>query len=722
MRQTKEIKNFFYGQYFYDGIRITLGSIIPLIVCAILEQFAIGTIMSLGALVIGLADTPGAISHRRTGMIASLLLCFVTSLLTAVVNDSVVAMTITLAVVTFLCSMLAVFNTRASTVGVMAILTMLINVDAIYGFKQEITLLLFFSLGGLWYFLVSVALVKTRPYRLAQQGLSDCIRQVADFMRLKATFYQVGVDFDLNYRKVIEQQIQVNSHQESVRELLFQSKRSIKDTTKAGRYLTLVFADIIDLYEQGTMAYYDYKEIHNSYAHTEILDKYRRILRKIATELDHIAFQLNANRKLTPLYDFQNDLQALLDHAKLIEEEEGVSTMNLKKIIINIRNIVKLLDNIYSYSHLSQEQTEREDIVQASAFVQNSKIDWSKFRENLNLRSNNFRHSLRLAITLSATYLTVEMLELGHMGTYWILLTILVILRPGFGLTKERNIQRIAGTFIGGIIGFLVLIFVQDEVIRFIFLIFFFLTAYSFFRINYIILVIFITPYVLILLSFTGMNSLDIAKARIIDTFLGGLLAFLSSYLILPSWESSQIKGRLEKVLVANYNYLVIVLEILLGNPPSLTAIKLMRKEVYIASANMSSTFQRMLTEPKWRQKSSKEVNRFTILNHIFSSYAATLLDQVNSRGQESFTQEHIKLLRNTLKKLENSIMLIPEADISALHNLDSLFKLSESEDGAESSHLITEQLQFLNKISADLHKATKKVLIKEQIIHTSDE
>ena len=722
MRQTKEIKNFFYGQYFYDGIRITLGSIIPLIVCAILEQFAIGTIMSLGALVIGLADTPGAISHRRTGMIASLLLCFVTSLLTAVVNDSVVAMTITLAVVTFLCSMLAVFNTRASTVGVMAILTMLINVDAIYGFKQEITLLLFFSLGGLWYFLVSVALVKTRPYRLAQQGLSDCIRQVADFMRLKATFYQVGVDFDLNYRKVIEQQIQVNSHQESVRELLFQSKRSIKDTTKAGRYLTLVFADIIDLYEQGTMAYYDYKEIHNSYAHTEILDKYRRILRKIATELDHIAFQLNANRKLTPLYDFQNDLQALLDHAKLIEEEEGVSTMNLKKIIINIRNIVKLLDNIYSYSHLSQEQTEREDIVQASAFVQNSKIDWSKFRENLNLRSNNFRHSLRLAITLSATYLTVEMMELGHMGTYWILLTILVILRPGFGLTKERNIQRIAGTFIGGIIGFLVLIFVQDEVIRFIFLIFFFLTAYSFFRINYIILVIFITPYVLILLSFTGMNSLDIAKARIIDTFLGGLLAFLSSYLILPSWESSQIKGRLEKVLVANYNYLVIVLEILLGNPPSLTAIKLMRKEVYIASANMSSTFQRMLTEPKWRQKSSKEVNRFTILNHIFSSYAATLLDQVNSRGQESFTQEHIKLLRNTLKKLENSIMLIPEADISALHNLDSLFKLSESEDGAESSHLITEQLQFLNKISADLHKATKKVLIKEQIIHTSDE
>ena len=722
MRQTKEIKNFFYGQYFYDGIRITLGSIIPLIVCAILEQFAIGTIMSLGALVIGLADTPGAISHRRTGMIASLLLCFVTSLLTAVVNDSVVAMTITLAVVTFLCSMLAVFNTRASTVGVMAILTMLINVDAIYGFKQEITLLLFFSLGGLWYFLVSVALVKTRPYRLAQQGLSDCIRQVADFMRLKATFYQVGVDFDLNYRKVIEQQIQVNSHQESVRELLFQSKRSIKDTTKAGRYLTLVFADIIDLYEQGTMAYYDYKEIHNSYAHTEILDKYRRILRKIATELDHIAFQLNANRKLTPLYDFQNDLQALLDHAKLIEEEEGVSTMNLKKIIINIRNIVKLLDNIYSYSHLSQEQTEREDIVQASAFVQNSKIDWSKFRENLNLRSNNFRHSLRLAITLSATYLTVEMMELGHMGTYWILLTILVILRPGFGLTKERNIQRIAGTFIGGIIGFLVLIFVQDEVIRFIFLIFFFLTAYSFFRINYIILVIFITPYVLILLSFTGMNSLDIAKARIIDTFLGGLLAFLSSYLILPSWESSQIKGRLEKVLVANYNYLVIVLEILLGNPPSLTAIKLMRKEVYIASANMSSTFQRMLTEPKWRQKSSKEVNRFTILNHIFSSYAATLLDQVNSRGQESFTQEHIKLLRNTLKKLENSILLIPEADISALHNLDSLFKLSESEDGAESSHLITEQLQFLNKISADLHKATKKVLIKEQIIHTSDE
>ncbi len=46
-----------------------------------------------------------------------------------------------------------------------------------------------------------------------------------------------------------------------------------------------------------------------------------------------------------------------------------------------------------------------------------------------------------------------------------LLLTIIVIMRPGYGLTKERSFHRIFGTILGGLIAFGILYIVQDNII-----------------------------------------------------------------------------------------------------------------------------------------------------------------------------------------------------------------------------------------------------------------
>src|SRR5690606_7579286 len=83
MKKTQEISSFFYSQYFAEGIRITLGSIIPVIVCAFLGKFLMGTFISLGALIVGLSDTPGAPRHRRLGIIYCTIISVITILVTA---------------------------------------------------------------------------------------------------------------------------------------------------------------------------------------------------------------------------------------------------------------------------------------------------------------------------------------------------------------------------------------------------------------------------------------------------------------------------------------------------------------------------------------------------------------------------------------------------------------------------------------------------------------
>jgi len=706
MKKTEEISSFFYGQYFAEGLRITIGTIIPVIVCALLGEFKTGTLISLGALIVGLSDTPGAPRHRRIGVLYCTVLCILVILLTSIANNSLVLMTVVIAVVSFYASMLAVFNARASTIGTMCILIMLINISHASSPENELIYLVYFIIGALWYIIISFSIMQVRPYRLAQQELSEAIVHVADYIRLKADFYNPKKDIDETYTKLIEKQIVINNDQENLRDVLFQSKRSIKDTTKEGRYLTLIFNDIVDLFEQSMTTHYDYDTIRNNYAASGLLDKVRSILMKITHELDNIGYKINANKIPKPIYNFDDEILKLKDSIDAFDQQQNGNSIAIKKIVINIRTITKHLKDIFNYTQFKEIEIEKSEIDQSKKFITTDVLNWQKFKDNLSLNSSIFRHALRMSIMLSGTYLVVSLISTSTQGLFWILLTILVILKPGFGLTKERNLQRLIGTVIGGIIGGIVLFTIPDPGARFAILVVFFLIAYSLFRVNYIMAVIFMTPYVLIMLSFTGTNTIEMAKERIIDTFIGGSLAFLSSYIIFPNWESFQIKSNMRKLLIANYQYLAQAITLLTKNELDITEYKLARKEVYIASANMGSTFQRLLTEPKWRQKIVKEVNRFVILNHIFSSYSATLMTQLRNLDIEQFDNTHLKLLYKSLHVLEKLIESfdIPEGS-NSFTKVPDIIKLNQENVDSDDAKLILDQLQFLNKIANDLQK-----------------
>src|SRR5690606_15725613 len=159
-----------------------------------------------------------------------------------------------------------------------------------------------------------------------------------------------------------------------------------------------------------------------------------------------------------------------------IEKKENINTRPLKKILISIRNISIFIHNIYNYTVIRPNNIKKQEIEEASKFIQTEHIDPRKLKDNLSFNSSIFRHALRMAIVMTITYFVFNLnyFNIGTMGSFWILLTIMVILKPGFGLTKERNFQRLLGTIIGGIIGAIILMTVHSEVARFVILIFFF--------------------------------------------------------------------------------------------------------------------------------------------------------------------------------------------------------------------------------------------------------
>jgi uncharacterized membrane protein YccC len=290
--------------------------------------------------------------------------------------------------------------------------------------------------------------------------------------------------------------------------------------------------------------------------------------------------------------------------------------------------------------------------------------------------------------------------------SYWILLTILVILKPAYSLTKQRNYERLIGTFVGGLAGALIIHFVKDENGRFVFLLLFMIGAYSFQRVNYVVSVLFMTPFILIMFSFIGMGNFQLVKERIIDTFIGSFIALIASYFIFPSWEYPQLKNYMRKLLIANYNYLHYAAEGLTGKSFNPTEYKLMRKELYLSSANMASALQRMLSEPKSKQRNVREVNKFIVLNHKLSSYIVTLAAHVKRSENRQVNPVHIKTLRKSLYQLYQAIMALQsnedEFESKELQVPESAIRIIE--DNLD-TRLISEQLEFVNKVSGSLLK-----------------
>ena len=726
--QTREIKSFFYSQYFSDGLRISLGILLPTLIMAQFNLFQTGLTLSLGALCVCVVDTPGPTMHKRNAMLICNACIFVIAIITGFARLNLYTLGIEIALFSFLFSMFTVYGNRAASVGTASLLIMIFMMDKANKPDEVLGYSATLLAGGIWYMLQSLLFFQIRPYRAAQQALGENMLDVVKFLRIKADFYRNDVDIEENYRKLVSHQIQVSQHQDIVREILFKSRVLVRESTYASRILVITFVDLVDLYEQIMATHYDYKDIHEKFGHTGVLEDIAALLSHMADELDNIGFAILSNTRYHKQINFDKELELLKTKIdNVAKADPAISNLVLKKILINLRDLNQRMGDIFNYynSKSSNLLLEKKPDVEYSKFVTHQEYDPKIFFDNLTFSSAAFKHALRVALVcifgffvtksaevlVFADYITGRKLVFGH-HSYWVLLTIIVILKPGYSLSKQRNLQRLIGTIAGGVIGVLILVFVHNTVVQFIFLVVFMMGAYSFQRLNYVVSVILMTPYVLILFKFLGVGHLNIAQERIVDTIIGSVIAFIASYVLFPSWESEQITENLRDVIYANTHYLVKIADTMTGAGVNTTDYKLARKEVYVTSANLSAAFERMTSEPKRKQKKTKEVHKFVVLNHILSSYLATVASSASSNKMTAKPHpDHLKLIRRSVAVLNETDKKLGGKTIEFTADKTTMPVPETQVDLTADEKLLKEQLGFINKIVNDIAKVTDNYL-----------
>lgn len=630
MDYIREYKSFINSHNLNGAIRITVGITFPAILLGYFNNLSAGIAVSIGAMCVANTDNPGPIHHRRNGMVACVIIIFIASLLTGLVSGSGLLTGILVFIFCFIFSMMGIYGNRASSIGVNALLVMVLNIDRPHHGWESLINALYILAGGTWYTVLSLLLYSFRPYKLIQQALGDCIESTADYLRIKASFYGREVDYDKSYRQLVERQIDLHGKQELLRELLFKSRDIVKESTHTGRVLVMIFLDIVDLFERVMTSQQDYQMLHHTFDESGLLSAFRELILDMAIELDEIGIAVKSGKPSVETPHLSSRLKQLResfiryrDQHRNAENVEGF--IGLRHILESMEDIGDRLHTLHGYTtydrRLGKDVPPTLDYEQ---FITHQDIDKKLIFDNLSLRSHIFRHSLRVGIATIAGYIISVFLPFGH--GYWILLTIIVILKPAYSLTKKRNWERLMGTLAGALAGLLILYFIHDRDVLFVLMILFMIGTYVFIRTNYLISVTVMTPYVLLLFHLLYPTDFrSILSDRVIDTAIGSVLAFLANIFIVPSWEGEQIGDYMIKVIEANAAYFRDIAGAFIGRPAQMAQYKLSRKEAFVALANLSDAFGRILSEPRGKREEAGKMHQFVVSNHMLTSHIATL-------------------------------------------------------------------------------------------------
>jgi uncharacterized membrane protein (TIGR01666 family) len=738
MDYIKEYRRFIYSHYLADGVRITAGVLLPSLILGYYGHLQLGIFISLGALCVSITDNPGPIHHRRNGLLICSAMIFGVALMVGFAMPVKWLFMILLPVLCFFFSMIGVYGARATAIGIAALLVMVMMTHEPLSGWQVVYFALYILGGGLWYTGLSLVLYSLRPYKLIQQAMGEYVLAAATYLRARAGFYAADVDMDECYRELMHAQIDVQQKQDLVAELLFKTRSIVKESTHTSRILMMVFLDVSDLLERAMTSHQDYRKLHTYFDDSGILPEYGAIIRSLADEMDEIGLSLISGK--TSGYDADIDKE-------LVTEREHLQQLRVKSLnpanlegFISLRHILDSIDDIAGRIRTLHQYTSydrnlkriKNDTPDPSKYVTRQTIDPQQFWDNFSLNSNIFRHSLRITIAAFAAFIIGQLLPFGR--GYWILLTVIVILKPGYTLTRQRNIQRLVGTVIGAAIAGGILFFVKNNTAILVLLALSMIGGYSFMRWKYLPSVVMITMYLLFMFHILEPNDFrEVVQERIVDTLIGCIVGFIASYLLPPIWEREQI-GELMRYLVGDIiQYFESVAYAFTGAPYDQQVSKEKRKAAWVSLANVTDAFNRMLSEPKSKRRDYKEFHRFVVSSHMLVSHFATLTYYADTLQPEYIMTDYDPLIKASVAELsaagrylENPYTDPPkknETNPQALldQKINALMQTRQQElrEGVLEStgkrylstfKSITDQFYFVYKTSQDIHKIVRTV------------
>ena len=326
--------------------------------------------------------------------------------------------------------------------------------------------------------------------------------------------------------------------------------------------------------------------------------------------------------------------------------------------------------------------------------IETSKISFKEVLEaNFNINNIYIRHTIRF--TLAMTIALVLVYFNHERSVIWVTMGILIILKPDITSTVNNLISRV-GVNLFAIIIAIILSFIFPHYVL-IFLAFIMLFFFRAFFPGYMALSIMAITVFIVLVWPTG-TVFENAIARLVDISIGGIIAFIFAYVILPSRVTVNLPDQLIKTIKANINCANQVLAISKNHDSNI--VKCFKK--YIGEDNNLEAGIKKLEDTFEDINDDLELyNGLMILNRKVAA-DLTAASAILSKDPEKLQRDsdiHVNKLKDILHKFEVSL----NGDIGQLKLNPDVFKMDHSYDTQNS-----ELEQLLNWIAADIQLIIK--------------
>jgi len=700
------LQRFLHGQYFFAGLRQAGGVLMPaLFAHLVLHDAGAAMVSAAGAGCVAILDQPdNPRQHNINAMLGAVVLGTLSVLITGLSLSSDYLFWLVIPLLVFGLCLLSVYGKHGGLMAFACLLIMTLTMREPLPGQALLWHTLQSFAGALFYFCYSMLSHRLLWHREVQQTLSAALYLTAKYVRARARLYESDADLDDNYRRLTRVQADMTeAHQLArntvLRDLPRAQQGKMRNQDRQRLRTLNIFTDMVNLLDSLIATHTDYATLHRMLPNHDLLLFARDALRKLAGNLQWIALCVARNQPAREQHSAKAELRAfeydleMLKRQGLPAEHPELHAL-LVQVLRRLRNAQRIVSRMSLHSQgqdIAAPSTQQHQAL--ARFISHNPIRLGLITSNLRIDSPHARYAARVAIatllglaasrSLGSLATHYPWLHAFEVHSYWIVLTIFVIMRPGFALTRQRNNLRLVGTLLGSLLALAVLSVTHNNDVLFAILALACILGYSLIPTHFMAAAAFQTLTMVLAFQILSPSHGFIIGERLFDTLVGCVVVGLCSY-VLPWWEANFMTSLARALLRANQRFFHTglryakaeqavqaqgavsehTLAAQLERDEALLAWQLARKNTHIAFSNFAAAFYRMANEPISQQHKMPELNHLLMQNHVLALQISAAIPQL---AQSSDTPPGIQAALNAIDTLlaghETSTQLSLETD-----------------------------------------------------------
>lgn len=485
--------------------------------------------------------------------------------------------------------------------------------------------LVLFTAGALVYALYAGLFALVFDDRARRLLLAEAMRGFATYLRAKAALYNPDIEGPAAFRALIDAHAALIDRLQAARDAIFSRRRHVLQKKRIHSLIAL-----LDAFETMLSGDADFELLRRS-QRRELKWRIHDFILVVAEDVEGLTLALRRRHARVGSALHKAEDQALVAAVEEANREAPESQAIDHAFFVTANKLVMADQHVAALARALDSQTPPSALageLDLDQFQQNAPSGLGVLVRQFDLEKPSLRFGIRLSLAmLAGIALTLAFPRFAHAN--WILLTIALIMRANFSITRRRRWDRIAGTLIGCAVA-VALIAILPPAFLLTLIVLAIGLSHAYAGVRYRITAIGASISSLLLLHFSQPMLQPQFLERVADTLIGAGLSYIFSFL-LPHWERNDLPRLVKALLTADRNFAEAALRRIHPRQP----YRLARKRTLDAVALLSQTIRRLADEPNTNRRTLASLNELLGANYALASDLASMPILMKMRGAD---------------------------------------------------------------------------------------